>query len=120
MDIFNWLFVGHLLGDWVLQNHWMAVGKKKGLFTLAGTTHFGIYTLTVILFMQLSGYAPHSWLKYFGLATLIFVSHWLIDATSLVESWMRVYRQSDLTMMRVAVDQTFHLLVLLLVSVLLA
>ncbi len=118
MDIFSWLFVGHLLGDWVLQNDWMAVGKKKGLITLPGMTHFAIYTFTVMTFLWLSGYKPQNLLLYIGLAALIFVSHWLIDATGVVESWIRFYRQSDLTMMRVAVDQTFHLIILLLAATL--
>ena len=54
MNTFTWLLVGHLLGDWLLQNNWMAMGKKQGLFTLAGMVHFSIYTVIVIGVLWLS------------------------------------------------------------------
>jgi hypothetical protein len=53
---------------------------------------------------------------YLVLSALVFVSHWLVDATNAVERWMRFYRQSELTMIRVMVDQTVHVLVLVLVA----
>ena len=43
MTMFSWLLLGHLLGDWLLQNDWMAQGKRQGFFTLAGLIHFTIY-----------------------------------------------------------------------------
>lgn len=48
----------------------------------------------------------------------VFLSHWLIDGTRLVNLWMRVSRQSDLETVRLMVDQTLHLLVLALVAAL--
>jgi len=115
MNIFAWLVMGHCLGDWVLQNDWMARGKKRGLFTLAGLTHFTLYTVAILAALQLSG-AVDKTSTFFFLGMAIFASHWLIDATALVESWQRFYRQSDLEMVRVMVDQTLHLLVLTLLT----
>ncbi len=116
MDIFAWLLLGHCLGDWVFQNDWMARGKKRGLFTLAGLVHFTIYTAVVMGLLWLSGAVATDPTSFICLGSAIFASHWLIDATTLVESWMHFYRQSDTDMVRVMVDQTLHLLVLALLT----
>lgn len=116
MNTFTWLLIGHLVGDWLLQNDWMAKGKKRGFFTLAGWTHFTIYTLAVTMAFWVSDMTNYSLTFYLLFSCLIFTSHWLIDTTNLVEGWIRFYRQSNLTMMRIMVDQTFHLLVLAILS----
>jgi hypothetical protein len=112
MDTFAWLVVGHLMGDWVLQNDWMARGKKRQLLGVAGLVHAAGYTLTILGTCWLSGLRNGHAVLYLALGGAIFLSHWLIDGTRLVERWMRLYRQSDLEMVRVMVDQTLHLLVL--------
>ena len=116
MNTFTWLIIGHLVGDWLLQNDWMATDKRKGLLTSAGMTHFIIYTvITMGAFWLAQGEKIRGSL-FLGLTLLVFVSHWLIDATSLVDYWIRVYRQSDKAIMRIMVDQTLHLLVLAIVA----
>ena len=111
MNAFTWLVIGHLLGDWILQNHWMAKGKKQGLITLAGTVHYAIYTATVIGILWLSGVGDNKSLAFYALLCVItFVSHLIIDATDIVGRWMRFYRQSQLEVMRMMVDQTLHFL----------
>jgi hypothetical protein len=117
MNTFTWLLLGHILGDWVLQNDWMAKGKKKGFLTLAGVVHFTIYTVTIIGALWLSGVTDKKLAFYVILGFIVFVSHWLIDATDGVERWMRFYRQSHLEIVHVMVDQTLHLLVLGLLTV---
>lgn len=112
MDMFSWLLVGHLVGDWLLQNDWMAKGKKDGLVTKAGLTHFAIYTGAIAAVLKLLGLAQKSPIAIVAISVLIFVSHWFIDATDVVDRWMRLYQQSQLTIVRMMVDQTFHLLVL--------
>jgi hypothetical protein len=112
MNTFTWLLLGHLLGDWVLQNNWMAKGKKNGLLALAGAVHFAIYTATIVGALWLSGVAHGEPASYLILGGTAFVSHWLIDGTDAVERWMRLYRQTHLEIVRVMVDQTLHLLVL--------
>lgn len=43
----------------------------------------------------------------------IYLSHWLIDATQLVEGWIRFYRQSRCNeLVRLVINQTLHVLVL--------
>ncbi len=112
MNIFAWLLVGHMLGDWLLQNDWMARGKKTGLFALPGLVHYSVYTAATVGLPWFSGEARKDVLFYLAIGALIFFSHWLIDATRLVEGWMRFFRQSQLEVVRLMADQTLHLLML--------
>lgn len=118
MTTFAWLVIGHLVGDWVAQNDWMAKGKRLGLVNAAGLAHFSIYTAAVLAAGWLSGLRGRPLAWYVPLGAAVFLSHWLIDGTRLVNLWMRVSRQSDLETVRLMVDQTLHLLVLALVAAL--
>jgi Protein of unknown function (DUF3307) len=119
MNLVSWLLIGHLVGDWLLQNDWMARGKKQGLITAAGMTHFVIYTVVLMttVVIALSNLSPVSLIVT---ALVIFVSHWLIDATNVVDVWMQLLRQTDIPMVRIMVDQSFHLIVLAAVAQFLA
>jgi hypothetical protein len=112
MNTFCWLLLGHLLGDWLLQNDWLATGKRRGLLTLAGLAHFAIYSGAVVGALWLSGLRGREPAFYMVCAAIVFVSHWLIDATDGAGRWMRLFRQSRLEVVRVMVDQVLHLLVL--------
>jgi hypothetical protein len=112
MNMFSWLLLGHLLGDWLLQNDWMARGKKRGLFTKAGMVHFVTYTAIILLVFWLFNYGKLNPGSTLVAGIIVFVSHWLIDATDIVQGWMHFYGQSDREMVRVMVDQTLHLLAL--------
>ncbi len=112
MTTFTWLFLGHLVGDWMLQNDWMAQNKQKHLFTVPGMTHFVIYTICIVGAVLFCVDGPHSATSILNITLIVFISHWLIDATNLAQLWAKLFQQSDLLMVRVAVDQCFHLLVL--------
>jgi hypothetical protein len=112
MNMFTCLLLGHLLGDWLLQNDWMARGKKEGLFTLPGMTHFTTYTAMILTVFWLVNNLEVDFITSCIAGIIIFVSHWLIDATDVVQGWMHFYGQSDREMVRVMVDQTLHLLAL--------
>ena len=116
MNALGWLLIGHLVGDWLLQNDWMAKGKKRGLFNLAGVTHFAIYTTSTLAALWLSGVSNWNLAIFLSLSTPVFASQWLIDSTNIVERWMQIFRQTDLELVRVMVDQTVHLLVLVLLT----
>ncbi len=62
MNLFSWLLVGHLVGDWVFQSDWMAQGKRQGLVTPAGMVHFVVYTAVTnhpaLQFYKKSGLSP--------------------------------------------------------------
>lgn len=112
MNMFCWLLLGHLLGDWLLQNDWMARGKKRGLITMPGMIHFTTYTFMILLTFWFFNNMKIDLVTVCIAGIIIFVSHWLIDATNIVQRWMRFYGQSDREDVRVMVDQTFHLLAL--------
>ncbi len=70
-----WLIVAHLLGDFVLQNHWMAL-KKTGDWPVA-LLHAVLYTVPfLVIFGPSYALIP------------IFVTHALIDRYRLVRFWV--------------------------------
>jgi hypothetical protein len=117
MSAFSWLLIGHLVGDWLLQNHWMSTGKKRNLFNLPGIAHFLIYTAAIMVVLQLASPKNMSLASYLLVGVVILISHWAIDTLDAAERWMRFYRQSDVAVVRLVVDQTLHLLVLVLLIV---
>lgn len=80
-DFFATLILGHLLGDYVLQNKWMAMNKSAS--TLKCAIHCMIYTaaVTATTWSTLHGWA---W------TGLIFASHFPIDRWSLADKWLDV------------------------------
>ena len=118
MNAFSWLLVGHMVGDWLLQSDWMAREKKQSFFSKAGMTHFVLYTTVVMGMVWLIYGDEKSSVFYLTVGALIFTSHWLIDATTIVERWMQFYGQdSNRDFMRIIVDQTMHLVVLAVLAV---
>lgn len=71
--------IGHLAGDYLLQNDWMALNKKKG--NLPCFVHCTLWTFSVCLF---SGW--HS----IPISVALFISHWLQDRTQIIGWWMRL------------------------------
>jgi hypothetical protein len=116
MNTFTWLVIGHLVGDWLLQNEWMARGKKRGVFTWAGLTHCTVYTIVIMGALALSG-AREKLTISMTICALTFVSHWAIDALDAARQWLRLVLQSDLEVVRLVVDQLLHVLVLALLIV---
>lgn len=116
MNLFTWLVVGHMVGDWILQNDWMARGKKGALLTIPGLTHFSVYTTAVMIVIWFVVGRSLSIPEYLVVAAFVFITHMLTDATDVVGMWMRFYQQTDIPMVRVMVDQTFHLVELTAVA----
>ncbi|MCD5407236.1 MAG: DUF3307 domain-containing protein [Desulfotomaculum sp.] len=107
MTPFAWLVLGHLAGDYLLQNSWMALNKKNSYLPLF--SHCFVYTLTVYLFSLFFG----------GLSLLavilIFIAHLFLDKTKFIDYWLKYVTQTDLFWLKVITDQVFHLLVLALI-----
>jgi hypothetical protein len=72
------LLLGHLVGDSLLQNNWMALNKSKSSWPCF--VHCQLYTLSVVLFTGIWSF----WWWH-----LIFMSHYFIDRYSLVDKWLR-------------------------------
>ena len=75
------MVLGHLLGDYLLQNEWMALNKSKYNLNgwLAAFIHCILYTLAVCLFMMNFDLI---WI------VVVFLSHFPIDKFSLAEKYM--------------------------------
>ena len=87
--IFYQMFLGHLLGDYLLQNEWMALNKSKNTTEgwLAAMTHCLLYTFAVCLFM---------WNFDFIWIIAVFLSHFPIDKFGLAEKYMKYVKGSSL------------------------
>lgn len=120
MNLFTWLFLGHCVGDWMLQNDWMAKNKQNGLMNWACFVHVTLYTACILVAYWLAGAPAEPASRVFLFAAIVYVSHWLIDATDAAGLWAHVIQQSETVLVRIMVDQTFHLVMLgLLIALLL-
>ncbi len=88
-DIMFRLLLGHLAGDYLLQNDWMALNKKKRW--LPCLIHCSLYTFCVGIFlMPLS--RGLSWQSWWCCYQLIFLSHIVVDRTGIVEWWLNLIK----------------------------
>jgi hypothetical protein len=76
------ILLGHLIGDYLLQNNWMALGKSKhnGLGWFTCTVHCLLYTVAVVAMTQT---VSVSW------CSAVFASHFFIDKFSLAEAYLK-------------------------------
>lgn len=96
----------HAIGDYLIQNDWMARNKKKLTWTgeLACQVHCISYSLP---FFLIGG-----WLS----VLIIYLTHYAIDRSQFVNWFMRVTGKSDFAKPPLgpwsifAVDNTFHLI----------
>ena len=107
--------VGHMFGDYVLQNGWMAMNKgKRGVALLV---HCLLYTLScwgVLLFV---GVSLPAWA-----ILVVFWGHAALDGSSVVAwFWGKCNGTDPKTIplfLRILIDNTIHLATLLVVLVL--
>jgi len=98
------LIIGHLIGDYLLQNDWMAKNKVNNTVDgyWACFVHCFIYSTTIALFVTQCGWAtsfsflePQIGSTTFHVAFLIaFLSHYPIDKFSLGKKWMKLFGHS--------------------------
>lgn len=95
----------HLIGDYLIQNDWMAQNKKK--LTWAGELACQVHCLSYSLPFLFIG----SWVALLA----IYITHYAIDRSQFVSWFMRVTGKSDFSKAPFApwsifvVDNTFHL-----------
>lgn len=102
-------FIGHLVGDYLLQSNWMAVNKKKAGWQghWACFTHCALWTLSVCLF---------AWWWNPVTVACVFFSHWILDRTRLVHLYVKVFRQIEALWLQIVIDNTIHLVLLWLIA----
>ena len=76
------MLLGHLVGDYLLQNNWMALGKGKhnGLGWLTCIVHCLLYSFAVCLLMW-------EWTALWF--AIVFLSHFVIDKFGLPEKYLK-------------------------------
>ncbi|MEK7390552.1 MAG: DUF3307 domain-containing protein [Patescibacteria group bacterium] len=90
--LFVLAYLGHMVGDFLLQSTWMALTKsQKGLLGMwACTVHVTLYTSAVVLMLWLGGGTIATMV-----VVAIFIPHWVIDRWSLGEKWLRMTRSRN-------------------------
>lgn len=83
------LLLGHLAGDYLLQNEWMALNKSKNTLNgwVAAFVHCILYTIAVCLFM---------WNFDWYWMLIVFLSHFPIDKFSLGEKYLHFIKGKGL------------------------
>ncbi len=105
MNLFTWMLVGHLAGDFLLQSAWMA--EKKAVEWKPLLAHCFTYTALVAIFAL-----PVGGISLPAMA-LIFLGHLIIDKRKLVHLWAKhVSRADGNTWLKVVQDQSWHIIVL--------
>ncbi len=96
--------VGHLVGDYLLQNDWMALNKKRS--SLHCMVHCLVWTVSVMLFSQ--------WPLW--VACPLFITHFVQDRTQIVSWWMDTIGQKSFRTgicapwSAIVVDNVWHIL----------
>lgn len=102
--------VGHLCGDYLLQNDWMALNKKSRIFPCV--VHCLVWTLLVCLF------AGWGWLP----AIILFSTHFVQDRTKIISAWMWLIGQEKFMTgpcapwSIIVVDNVWHILTIAFVA----
>jgi hypothetical protein len=121
-EVFVVFLVCHLVGDYLFQTDWQARNKRGGLGAdptarRALLSHVSSYTIAFVpVFVALWDSLGAGVL---GIAGLVFLPHLIQDDGRLVSAWLeRVKRcdPADVIRLFTPVDQSFHMLVLLLVA----
>lgn len=111
LDLLTLFIVCHLVGDFLLQNHWM---QKKSKSTFVCSVHVAVYSIPFWVVWR----ALH--LDWEPIA-LILLQHWLQDRFDLHRKWMAFYKQSPPELWPVGplcVDQAFHVSFLAIIAIL--
>jgi hypothetical protein len=124
VSVFAAFLVAHMVGDYLFQTDWQARNKRGGLSGgvafRALITHVTTYTLAFVpALIWIAGELDPGW----GLlgAALIFLPHFVIDDGRIVRAYLAHVKRADGFDVGLAasVDQSFHILSLFLVALLL-
>jgi hypothetical protein len=118
VEVFAVLVVSHLVGDFLLQTDWQARFKEGGLgpdptHRRALLSHVVVYMVAFVPALIWIGIESDA-LRAVATAVVIAVPHWIQDDRRLLDAYMaRVKGLAETSPgLRVAVDQSFHVLFL--------
>jgi len=121
------LLLGHLVGDYLLQNDWMGINKSKPGFknALICMLHSSIWTASICVFCWNWVVSPPSWWSGIGVVARIFMiwyHHYALDRNrNIVRAWMDFFgnfksvKEPYRTYILYGYDNIFHLLFVFLV-----
>ncbi len=121
VEVFIVFVVSHLVGDYLLQTDWQARHKRGGLAREATDarralfTHVSTYTLCFIPALIVSDLG----VELLWVIPAIFLPHLIQDDGRLLQAYMKGVKRLDPQenlAVSIAVDQTFHLLALLVLA----
>ena len=112
-DMLSWLMVGHMVGDYLFQNHWMAANKRTRYSAL--TVHSAVYAIAV--WISSLAVLPPKGLNPLCVL-LVFAAHALIDRRSITLWWCRHVTRSDSDWLVIVTDQAMHVVILALTCLL--
>lgn len=105
--------IGHLVGDYLLQNDWMAIEKKRN--PMVATLHSVVWSMSVMMF---SGWGEIQ--EWHGLVVFscLVTPHFVQDHTMIVHWWMKLIGQEQFAKPPLApwsvivVDNVWHIVTL--------
>jgi hypothetical protein len=112
MSLFDWLIVGHLVGDFLLQTD--GVAKNKALSWPWMLRHIAIY-MAIMTILVVAFALSHQASFWVAAAVLVLIagSHIILDRREFTARWMRFIGISeDLAWLPLVIDQGFHVLIL--------
>ena len=77
--MFEKILIGHLIGDYLLQNKWMAMNKSG--CTTKCAVHCLLYTISICI---ATWCASPLWIA------IVFCSHFIVDRFSLADKWLNL------------------------------
>ncbi|HEY5977307.1 MAG TPA: DUF3307 domain-containing protein [Solirubrobacterales bacterium] len=118
LEVFAVFVVAHAVGDFLLQTDWQARHKWGGLGAdpvsrRALRNHLGTYALAFLpAFVWIASDVGLG--AAIGAALLVIVPHWIQDDGRLLDVYIAIVKRPDQISsgLRVAVDQSFHLVFL--------
>jgi|SRR5579863_1028686 len=123
VEVFIVFVVSHLVGDYLLQTNWQALCKRGGLAPgdrearRALFTHVSTYTLCFIPVLLVAELG----VELVWVIPAIFVPHLIQDDGRLLQAYMKRVKRLDPRenlAVSIAVDQTFHMVALLVLALL--
>lgn len=115
------LLVSHLVGDFLFQTESQAVGKVRGLADGASRralfSHLAVYMLSFVPALVWIGVETTA-ARAVAVGVLVAVPHLLIDDGRFVKLWLRDIKHAPSASLglRIAVDQSFHVVCLLVAA----
>jgi hypothetical protein len=114
-QIFIYLLAAHLIGDWIIQTSWMANEKSKNYLALAAHVFtYHIFTFGALFFAGVD-LTKAVWATLF-----LAVTHAFLDNRRFEFWWLRQIKKVEDAEVPIwlllGVDQSFHLILLVLVS----